>query len=140
MSKIIIGIHGLGNKPPKQNLSDLWQKNIIWCLEKYNYSKFNFDFELVYWADILHPVPLNPEDYVPILDKNESLSGKTQFLSELPELRIKAKEYLEKFYGKILVNEVLSLKYPSFTDLFIHLNMRDLEKDSISGKRHPLHL
>ena len=60
MSKIIIGIHGLGNKPPKTILTDWWKKSLIEGLKKFNYTS-DFKFELVYWADILHPIPLDPD-------------------------------------------------------------------------------
>jgi hypothetical protein len=130
MSKIIIGIHGLGNKPPKTILTDWWKKSILDGLKKYNYPRTDFEFELVYWADILHPIPLNPGE----VNKNSPLYLKNKYLPEpflnsveSYGLRKKAKDYFEKFYGKIVVNEVLSLKYPSLTDLFIHMNMRDLE-------------
>ena len=53
MSKIIIGIHGLGNKPSRAILKEWWQKSIAEGLNKYNYPINQFEFELVYWADIL---------------------------------------------------------------------------------------
>jgi pimeloyl-ACP methyl ester carboxylesterase len=68
------------------------------------------------------------------MNKNSQLYLKNKYLPESNSnfvesygLRKKAKDYFDKFYGKILVNEVLSLKYPSLTDLFIHINMKDLE-------------
>jgi hypothetical protein len=130
MSKIIIGIHGLGNKPPKTILIDWWKKCILDGFNKYNYPITNFEFELVYWADILHPIPLDPAEVNrnnPLYLKNKYLPEQTLNSNESSGFRIKAKKYFEKFYGKIVVNEVLSLKYPSLTDLFFHLNMRDLE-------------
>jgi hypothetical protein len=130
MSKIIIGIHGLGNKPPKTILTDWWKKSILEGLKKFNPSLTNFEFELAYWADIFHPVPLNPDEENktnPFYLKNGNLPENTLFSNESPGLRKKAREYLEDFYGKIVVNEVLSLKYPSLTELFIHINMRELE-------------
>jgi hypothetical protein len=130
MSKIIIGIHGLGNKPPKMILRDWWEKSILDGLKKHNYPAANLEFELVYWADILHPIPLDPDEVnknSPLYLKNKYISEQTLNLKETPGLRRKAREYFEKFYGKIVVNEVLSLKYPSLTDLFFHINMRDLE-------------
>jgi len=130
MSKIIIGIHGLGNKPPKTLLNDWWKKSITEGLKKCNYSITNFEFELVYWADILHPNPLDPDEAnknSPFYLKNQNLPEQKLNSRESYGLRKKAKEYFEKFYGKIVVNEVLSLKYPSLTDLFFHINMRDLE-------------
>jgi hypothetical protein len=130
MSKIIIGIHGLGNKPPKRILTDWWKKSLLEGLKKYNYPVSDFEFELVYWADILHPIALDPD----VTNKNSQFYLKNKYLPEFDSnfsesygLRNKAREYLDKFYGKILINEVLSLKYPSLTDLFIHVNMRDLE-------------
>ena len=138
MPKIIIGIHGLGNKPPKTILTDWWKKSILEGLNKSNYSISDFEFDLVYWADILHPVPLNPDE----VNKNSPLYLKDKYhtehilsSAESSGLRVKAREYIEKFYGKIVVNEVLSLKYPSLTDLFIHVNMRDLENYYSTSKQ-----
>ncbi len=62
MSKIIIGIHGLGNKPPKELLARWWKEAILEGLRKNNYSAKDFNFELVYWADILHKNPLDPNE------------------------------------------------------------------------------
>ena len=127
MSKIIIGIHGLGNKPPKAILQDWWGKSISEGLKKAGHSEANFEFDLVYWADIFHPTPLDPEKAIKSNPLNRSLQGGILNSNEISAWRIKAMEYFEKFYGKVVVNEVLSLKYPSLTDLFIHVNMRDLE-------------
>lgn len=130
MSKIIIGIHGLGNKPPKPILTDWWKRSISEGLKKSNHASGNFEFELVYWADIFHPTPLDPDKGInsnPFNLKNSAFPENVLSSYELSRLRIKAREYIEKFYGKIVVSEVLSLKYPSLTDLFIHLNMRELE-------------
>jgi hypothetical protein len=62
MSKIIIGIHGLGNKPPKDLCEKWWKKSLREGLNSIGRKYFNFNFELVYWADILHPTPLNPNE------------------------------------------------------------------------------
>jgi hypothetical protein len=64
--RIIIGIHGLLNKPPKADLESDWRKAIEEGLER------NFDlneevpFRMVYWADVRHESPLsdNDEPYV----------------------------------------------------------------------------
>jgi hypothetical protein len=130
MSKIIIGIHGLGNKPPKVILKEWWQRSILEGLKKYNYPDKYFEFELVYWADILHQTPLNPDETnknKPFFLKNRYLPDQLVIPQESFGFRKKAREYFDKYYGKILVNEVLSLKYPSLTDFFIRMNMPDLE-------------
>ena len=130
MSKIIIGIHGLGNKPPKDILKDWWEKSILEGLNKYNFPARDLEFELVYWADILNKEPLLPEE----TNKLSSLYLAERYVPEpipLPEeppgFRKKAADYLEKYYEKILVNGVMSLNHPSLTDLFIHFSLRDLE-------------
>jgi len=131
MQKIIIGIHGLGNKPPKNILKDWWLESIREGFKKYNYPVPNFDFEFVYWADILHKEPLDPDEknrfssrYLPERYEPEQNNN----YSKPNRLRKKAFDYLEKYYEKILVNEVMSMNHPSLTDLFIHFNMKELEE------------
>ena len=131
MSRIIIGIHGLGNKPPKELLAKWWKKSIIEGLRKNNYSAKDFNFELVYWADILHKNPLDPNE----TNKENPLYLNEPYVPDLKSMnkeemgfRQKALEYLEKYSKKILVNGVLSLNIPSLTELFIHRHLRDLEE------------
>jgi len=54
MSKIIIGIHGLGNKPPSRQLQRWWETAILEGLEGRDRLRF-LRFKLVYWASVLHP-------------------------------------------------------------------------------------
>jgi hypothetical protein len=131
LSEIVIGIHGLGNKPPKELLTKWWKEAILEGLRKNNYSTKDFNFELVYWADILHKNPLDP---------NEANKENPLYLNEpyIPEGKIvnrtgmgfrrKALEYLEKYSEKILVNGILSLNIASLTELFIHRHLKDLEQ------------
>ena len=130
MPKIVIGIHGLGNKPPKEILEKWWKQAIADGLYHHNYSGVKFEFELVYWADILHPLPLNINE----TDKANQLylsepysSGQFAELTEPMTFREKALDYLEKYSDKILLNGAMSLKLPPFTELFIHRYLRDLE-------------
>jgi hypothetical protein len=57
---LIIGIHGLANKPPEPELSQWWQDAIKEGLAK-NEKVIDpeFDFEMVYWADQLYKNPLH---------------------------------------------------------------------------------
>lgn len=78
-SSIIISIHGLDNKPPKKLLKKWWQKAIIEGLSLHANEINQFEFEMVYWADVLYEEPLDPtitdikhplfldEPYVPIV-------------------------------------------------------------------------
>jgi Lecithin:cholesterol acyltransferase len=130
LSKIVIGIHGIGNKPPKELLAIWWKEALLEGLRKNNHSVKDFNFELVYWADILHKTPLNQNEtniesefYINEPYKPEEAKPAREEMS----YRKKALEYLEKYSKKILVNGVLSLNIPSLTELFIHRHLRDLE-------------
>ncbi len=69
MKKIIIGIHGLKNKPPREILKSWWKKSIMEGFQNHNLPKLDFQFELVYWADLNYEKPLDPQ----VTNKNDSL-------------------------------------------------------------------
>jgi len=55
MSKVIIGIHGLSNKPAADILADGWEKAIIEGLKKnQKMEEPTINFESVYWADVMY--------------------------------------------------------------------------------------
>ena len=60
MSKIIIGIHGLGNKPPEETLNTWWEESICEGLEGIGKLRRSLNFQLVYWTHYLYPTPLDP--------------------------------------------------------------------------------
>jgi len=131
LSKIVIGIHGLGNKPPKELLSQWWKQAMLEGLRKNNYSTYDFNFEIVYWADILHKNPLDPNETIkehPLFLSDHYVPDREINKTEEKKFRQKALEYLEKYSKRILVNGVLSLNIPSLTELFIHHHLRDLEE------------
>jgi hypothetical protein len=60
VSAVIIGIHGLRNKPPKYLLTGWWKKAIIEGFRVLKLPAPRFKFELAYWAHYMHPRSLNP--------------------------------------------------------------------------------
>lgn len=55
MANIIIGIHGLANKPERDVLSEWWEKSIREGLSKNcGVEDADFEFVMVYWADFLY--------------------------------------------------------------------------------------
>ena len=55
MSKVIVGIHGLANKPEKDELAKWWEWSIREGLNKNcQNAEAEFRFEIVYWADLLY--------------------------------------------------------------------------------------
>jgi len=59
ISKIIIGIHGLRNKPEEELLSDWWKRSILDGLNLNGCPVKDLKFELVYWADCIYPESLS---------------------------------------------------------------------------------
>ena len=128
MKTIVIGIHGIGNKPSKKILKDWWRKSILEGLKKYNYPSRSFDFEMVYWADLLHEKPLDPD----VADRDDPLFMAEKYFPESQPIikpvgfRQKAIEYLEKYYDRLMIKGLLSLENKKITELFIHRHMKDL--------------
>lgn len=130
MKKIVIGIHGIGNKPPAKMLHQWWLESIYEGLSKYHNVAPHFNFEMVYWADILHKSPLDPEEN----DRKKMTYMAEKYVAEgFPAVnykvgfRQKAIDYLEKYYDKLIINRVLTSASETITELFIHLHMKDLE-------------
>jgi hypothetical protein len=68
--KVIIGIHGLDNKPEPTLLSDWWKAAIDEGIARHGGGqKPKVRFELVYWADLVYPEPADSaslsDPYVP---------------------------------------------------------------------------
>jgi len=129
LSKIIIGIHGLGNKPPAKTLEKWWKNSIREGLSAYGYKKYFFKFKLVYWADILHPVPLNPN----LKDKedpnylHEPYVRAENYEKQTPNhLRRKILDYLEKQLDSLFLNDDMSINFSDVTDLIIKHFFSDL--------------
>ena len=68
MSYIIIGVHGLSNKPPKEQHAAGWVAAIKEGLERNcRLGPIDINYEPVHWASINYPNPLDPdlEPYIP---------------------------------------------------------------------------
>lgn len=130
MAKVIIGIHGLGNKPSKEVLENWWKKAMLEGLDKLNKTYELPIFELVYWADILYERPLDEaitnEDDLFFLDE-KYFPGKPDFKLEDNSLRQKVLDFLEDQLDKLFLNEDLTINYAGITDAFISRYFKDLE-------------
>jgi hypothetical protein len=130
MDKIIIGIHGLGNKPPKDLLQKWWQQSIAEGLKNIGRPGQKFNFDLVYWADSLHPVPLNPDE----TDEDNDLYLSERYVPAEQGNVNKPNGIQEKFINffqrqrnKILFSKKMHVNFPSFTDLIIKHFFKDLD-------------
>ncbi len=141
MSKVIIGIHGLGNKPPKPLLEKWWKASIDEGFQKAGKKGIKYQFEMVYWADILHKEPLDencsdPENPLCLIEKY--VPGNGNFLPEDHSSRKKFIDFLSKEVDTLFLNEDFSLNYSFVTDAilkhwFVDLDMYYQEKDNNSG-------
>ncbi len=60
---LVIGIHGLANKPEESELAGWWRSSIAeGLLKNQNAPDLKFDFELVYWADRLYKNHLHNDE------------------------------------------------------------------------------
>ena len=63
MAKVIIGIHGLANKPKKATLAKWWEEAIREGLRvNRGRSDATFEFEMVYWANLLYKNPQHDDE------------------------------------------------------------------------------
>ncbi len=129
MSKIILGIHGLGNQPPKDLLEEWWIASINEGLARIGCKGTKYNFKLVYWADALHSQPLNIDE----TDKDNELYLSERYYpaknkKEIIDKNFKTKtiNYLKKQLDGFLFNEKLHINFPSFTDLLIRHFFKDL--------------
>jgi hypothetical protein len=129
MAKIILGIHGLGNKPPKLLLAKWWRAAMEEGLRAIGHPRRLRQFRLVYWADFLHPKPLDPE----VRDKKNPLYIDTPYVpagavrEPKPSISTKVLNYLERQLHKIILKEDLSLDYAAVTDIIIRRYFKDLD-------------
>jgi hypothetical protein len=130
MSKIILGIHGLGNKPPKRLLERWWKAAIREGLRAIHHPRYFFEFKLVYWADFLHREPLDPavtDENNPLCIANPYIPARTMQKKRQNKLGKKILDYIRRQLDKIIINEDLSINYTAVTDLIIRRYFRDLD-------------
>ena len=114
MSKIIIGIHGLGNKPPKGLLETWWKLAVCEGLESIDRFNYSPKLEMVYWADILNDKPLNPlitdEENPYFMDEPYTVSP-SKMISKPHTKRQAFLGFLEEQMDKVFLNEDLTANF-----------------------------
>ncbi|MFY0690080.1 MAG: hypothetical protein JXQ90_23105 [Cyclobacteriaceae bacterium] len=122
MKKVIIGIHGLGNKPSKRVLTNYWKKSMQEGLSKVDEGLVLPDFRMVYWADVFNDAFLSRRKRLPddpyYLDEPyvRSMPG---MVSDDQTLRQKVLDYLNVQLNQVFLNEDLTLNYSFLTDLIL---------------------
>ncbi len=62
MAKVIVGIHGLANKPVNDTLAEWWEKSIREGLTNVGAADAAFEYRMIYWADLLYKNPLHEDE------------------------------------------------------------------------------
>lgn len=88
---IVLGIHGLGNKPAHGLLKSWWKKSLIEGLRKIEGAPTQFNFRMVYWADIMYEYPLSPK----VRDPKHELHIEEPYLPE-PISSIKKRSFFNR--------------------------------------------
>ena len=130
MSKVIICIHGLGNKPPKELLTEWWERSIQEGFRNIGQYIFNPKIEMVYWADILHDKPLDKkitDNKDPYYLNEKYTSAPKNFIPQKHEVRKKFLDFIEKQMDKLFLNKDMSVNYSFISDYIIHRYFKDLE-------------
>jgi hypothetical protein len=130
MKKVIIGIHGLGNKPPAILLKKWWKDAMLEGLKRDGIKKKLPVFELVYWADILHDKPLDYSE-----KDRESPYYLDEPYTKAPEVfeiqdhsfRKKVMDFVSEQMDRIFLNEDMTLNHSFITDIILKRYFSDLE-------------
>ncbi|HAG17256.1 MAG TPA: hypothetical protein DCG69_12160 [Bacteroidales bacterium] len=131
MAKVVIGIHGLGNKPSKDLLEKWWKDSIMEGFELAGIVPASaYRFELVYWADIIYFYPEHPN----IIDTNDPYFLKEPYrkaskeIRKIPDnhFRKKVLQFIENQLEKLFLNEDMSLNYAQVSDILMHKYFKEL--------------
>jgi hypothetical protein len=130
MSKIIIGIHGLGNKPPGEFLERSWKKALHEGLHAAGYPSIPLNIEMVYWADLMYASPLDPavrDRSSPCYDDEPYIPAQSHPTKAPSKLRQKVLDLLSKQLEALFLNEDKSINFEPITDLIIQRYFRELD-------------
>ena len=130
MKKVIIGIHGLGNKPPKYLLDKWWKDAMNEGLKRNDHNSELPEFDLIYWADLLYAKPLNKwekDTDSPYYLDEPYIKSPMNYTIEDTSFRQKLVEFISSQLNKLFLNEDKTLNYGFITDYILHNFFKDLE-------------
>src|SRR5512133_1908664 len=130
MKKVIIGIHGLGNKPSKRLLKEWWKQSMMEGLAALNKFHPLPEFELVYWADVLYDKPLDaniadPDD--PFFLEEIYTPAIRNFHSKTETIRLKISEFVIKQLKSLFLNKDFSLKNKIIAENIVQRYFHELD-------------
>jgi len=130
MKKIIIGIHGLGNKPPRRLFRSWWKRSLKDGMAKIGSRETPFSFEMVYWADILHPLPEDPgeiEKTHPLFLEERYIKPPLEGPKPVSFLKEKIIETIERRLDNLFLDADYRLHFSFISDQIIRLYFKEFE-------------
>jgi hypothetical protein len=129
--KIIIGIHGLENKPPRELLDRWWRDSMKEGLARIGRPVGSINFELVYWADYFYERPQDPA----VKKKKDPCFLDDPYLptdkpvSDFKPSVIKKKvlDFVEKQLDNLFFDEKRGIQFEKITNFIVQRLFRDLD-------------
>ncbi len=149
MSYMILGIHGLANKPDEPTLEAWWKKSILEGLKlNCGNEEQKIDFEIVYWAGIRYPAPIpnnkNPEPYCTVKGKDTLKKYKDGWFDDVVASGLswlaKPLDWAKQYLGvSKLADKLLNAKLKDLASYYKNPNqmeqMRDKFVDKLEGQQ-----
>jgi Lecithin:cholesterol acyltransferase len=150
MKKIIIGIHGLSNKPEKQLHSNTWIDSINEGLTNIKVPIPEYNFYLVHWSDLLYKYPRHNDlifYFDKLYDKEPYVKAEPGSLKEYQDSWIDnlksqvsdtADSLLDAFANEYIVENVIDgILKDKLQDLAFYYNNNQLITDR-QGRKRPV--
>jgi hypothetical protein len=122
---IIIGVHGLYNKPPKAVLEDWWSKAIAEGLDRNFHMSLRSRFCLAYWADVRDPnrapVAVTADD-----EPYEKAAGEGRLRPYDGAILDKVRAVAQKWGGRVLDKEKELIGLGPNVEAFLGVKLDDL--------------
>lgn len=119
---VVIGIHGLLNKPEKETLEGWWARAIEEGLDRNHNMTLAVRFELAYWADVRNAAPIRVEDL------DEPYVGATDpLLRYEPKGIDKIRAVSQKWGGRVLDKEKELFGLGRNVELLLGITVEDLD-------------
>ena len=125
--KVVIGIHGLGNKPKEYLLENWWKAAIKEGFVGTKDEHLDFEFKLVYWADLVYEHPLSLDSVGEFKLFEDYQPSERNHIEEDHSVRLKVMKFIEDQVDKIFLNDDYSLNYGSLSDVIMRRYFRDFD-------------
>ncbi len=127
---VLVCIHGLGNKPPRDVLAAWWLSSIRESFRLFDVPEPRFRFEMVYWADLVHELPLDPaapQGNPLAVERPYERYKEPPLLRKPSELRLAVRAELERLIDRVAFDEKHIANFDRISDVVIRALFRDLE-------------